>query len=75
LAVRVSKHKLINQLCNYLTIPLVSTSANKSSCVAIKNYRQCLRQFACSVLVLPGTTLFAKKPSTVINLKTKQVLR
>ena len=50
LAVRVSRHNLIRQLCVYLAIPLVSTSANKSNCISVKTYRECTRQFAGAVL-------------------------
>jgi len=75
LAVRVTRHKQVRQLSNYLHNALVSTSANKSGFRAIKTYRECLRQFGKQVLVLPGKTLGAKKPSTIIQLSTRKVLR
>ncbi|MCE2705529.1 MAG: L-threonylcarbamoyladenylate synthase [Proteobacteria bacterium] len=74
-AVRVSKQKQVIQLCNYLDSAIVSTSANKSQLKSIKTYRECLRKFGNKVLVLPGVIGFAKNPSKIINLKTKQVLR
>ncbi|MEN9946001.1 MAG: hypothetical protein RLZZ293_387 [Pseudomonadota bacterium] len=74
-AVRVTKHKLVRQICNQLNSPLVSTSANKSGYYAIKNYRDCLRQFGQQVMVLPGKIGFAKRPSTIIDWQTKQILR
>ena len=75
IAVRVTRHKMVGQLCNYLNMPLVSTSANKSGRRSISNYRDCKRIFGQSVLVLPGITNFAKRPSTIIDWQTKQVLR
>ena len=77
LAVRLTKHKLVRQLCNYLHMALVSTSANKSGFISIKSYRECSKHFGRKVLVLPGTTLFAKKPSTIIRIvdDTVEVLR
>lgn len=74
-AVRVTKHVLVRQLCNYLNSPLVSTSANKSGRKSIKTYRECSRLFGNKVLVLPGCTNFAKRPSTVIDWETKEIIR
>lgn len=74
-AVRVTKHKLVAKLCNSLKMPLVSTSANSSGFRAIKNYRECLRKFGSQVMVLPGLTNFAKRPSTIIDWETKKHLR
>jgi L-threonylcarbamoyladenylate synthase len=56
-------------------MPLVSTSANCSKIRPAKTYRECLRMFGDEVLVLPGLTSFAKRPSTVIDLETKRILR
>ncbi|MCC2644848.1 MAG: threonylcarbamoyl-AMP synthase [Burkholderiales bacterium] len=75
LAVRVSKHDLIRQLCKFLNMPLVSTSANYSGCESIKTYRECLQQFGKKVMVLPGNTNFAKKPSTIIDWRTGRIYR
>lgn len=75
LAVRLTKHKSVIQLCNFLDMPLVSTSANKSGCFSIKTYRECKRQFGHRVMVLPGMIGFAKKPSTIIDWHTRQKLR
>lgn len=75
LAVRVSKHKLVQQLCSSLKQAIVSTSANKSGCPAIKSYRECQRQFGNQVMILPGLIGFAKKPSTIIDWETQKVLR
>jgi len=75
IAVRVSKHYLVRQLCDRLNLPLVSTSANKSGFKSIRTYRECKRQFGKKVMVLPGLTSFAKKPSTIIDWKSRKRLR
>lgn len=75
IAVRVTQHNLVKQLCNSLNLPLVSTSANRSGHKSIRNYRECVRQFGNQVMVLPGLTNFAKKPSTIIDWATRQILR
>lgn len=75
IAVRVTRHKLVKQLTNSLNMPLVSTSANKSGHQSIRTYRECVRQFGNQVMVLSGTTNFAKKPSTIIDWESKKILR
>lgn len=75
IAVRVSQHPLVRQLCQTLHLPLVSTSANKSGCRTLKTQRECIQRFGQQVLVLPGLTSFAKKPSTIIDWPSRQILR
>jgi L-threonylcarbamoyladenylate synthase len=74
-AVRVTKHQLVQQLCRSLGLALVSTSANRTGHKPCRNYREAMRQFGKQVLVLPGLTNFAKNPSTVIDWTTKTRLR
>ena len=75
IAVRVSQHRPVQQLCRELQQPLVSTSANKTGCKSIKSYRECLRQFGKQVLVLPGLIGLSQKPSTIIDSESKKILR
>jgi L-threonylcarbamoyladenylate synthase len=75
IAVRVTKHELVKQICNSLGYPIISTSANISGKRSIKTYRECYKQFGSKVLVLPGLIGFAKKPSTIIDWETRTVLR
>lgn len=74
-AVRVTKHPLVRQLCDFLHQPLVSTSANYSGFRAIKTYVKCFDMFGHRVMVLPGQTSNAKKPSTIIDWASKKILR
>ena len=75
IAVRLTNHPLVRQLCNYLRMPLVSTSANYSGGISAKNSAQCYAYFGNQVMVLPGTTQGLKKPSTIIHWTTKQLIR
>ena len=75
IAVRVTQHRPVQQLCRELQQPLVSTSANKTGCKPIKSYRECLRQFGKQVLVLPGLIGLEQKPSTIIDWESKKILR
>lgn len=76
LAVRVSKHILVKQLCNYVNSALVSTSANRAGFKPVKDYRECIRQFGREdIMILPGTTRFKKHPSTVIDWASSKILR
>lgn len=75
IAVRISKHPLIQQICTQLNTALVSTSANQSGHISSANYRDCKHKFGKQVMVLSGTTLFAKKPSTIIDWESKKILR
>ena len=75
IAVRVTAHKPVIQLCKYINIPLVSTSANKSGFKPVRTYLEGKRLFGAKVLVLPGTTGFAKRPSVIIDWENHNILR
>lgn len=75
IAVRITSHKQVIQLTRFLQKPLVSTSANVSGMKSIRSYRECVKQFGKMVLVIDGLTNFAKKPSTIIDLKTNKIIR
>lgn len=75
IALRVPAHAQARELCEQIGLPLVSTSANRSSRVSIKTYRECLRQFGRSTLVLPGRIGRRKRPSTIADLLSGTVMR
>jgi L-threonylcarbamoyladenylate synthase len=75
LALRVPAHAGARALCKQLGMPLVSTSANRASMISIKTYRECVRQFGRSVLVLRGRIGRRKTPSTIQDLLSSAVLR
>jgi L-threonylcarbamoyladenylate synthase len=75
-AIRVSNSPSIKSICNFIKMPIVSTSANKNKNLSIKTTRLCLKKFAKrGVMVLPGLIDGAKFPSKIINLKTNQIFR
>lgn len=75
LALRVSSHQLVQNLCTYLQSPLVSTSANLAQQYPLRDYNQCQQQFSSQVLVLPGMVANKKQPSTILDWHSLQVLR
>ena len=75
IALRVSSHEIVIQLCDYLNHALISTSANYSGRFPAKNTKECYRMFGKKLLVIPGLTNFRRKPSTIINYETKEILR
>lgn len=75
IAVRVTRHILVRQLCQALNSALISTSANRAGFKPVRSYRECMRQFGKTVMVVPGITNFAKRPSTIIDWATKEKLR
>ena len=76
IAVRVTTHKLVIQLCTHLGYPLVSSSANISGLHPAKTYRDCYRIFGHkNIIVLPGNTNFAKRPSSIVDLNTGKTYR
>jgi len=75
-AVRVTSHTIAAALCRAAGTALISTSANRSGKRSIKNYREALRQFHQSVdFILPGRIGKYKKPSTIIDAITRDVIR
>lgn len=75
LAVRISAHPDVMQLCTALDMALVSTSANRGGFKPIKTARECARQFGTEVRVLPGRVGARRRPSTIIDVDSATVLR
>lgn len=74
-AVRVTAHRGVVQLCRGVGMALVSTSANLSGGRSAKTARECLRLFGHRVKVLPGRIGRRRKPSTIQDLLSGKVLR
>lgn len=75
-AVRVTSHPLVKKLCEMGNEPLISTSANLSSEEPCRTYEETVRRMGNFVdYVVCGTTLGYDKPSTIVDLKTKKILR
>jgi L-threonylcarbamoyladenylate synthase len=75
IAVRVSNHPKIQQLCVLFDKPLVSTSANISGCEPALNVEQVKQQFADKVILVDGELGGASKPSAIRHGLSGQTIR
>jgi L-threonylcarbamoyladenylate synthase len=75
IALRIPAHAGARSLCTQTNLQLVSTSANRSGSVSTISYRECIRKFGKSALVLPGRVGRQKRPSTIEDLLTGLVTR
>lgn len=75
IAVRVTAHDYAAALCNALGMALVSTSANRSGKRPMKTYASCARAFGRSVMVLRGRIGKRKRPSTIKDLGSGNIVR
>ncbi|MBQ8707186.1 MAG: threonylcarbamoyl-AMP synthase [Succinivibrionaceae bacterium] len=76
LAVRISAHPSIAEICSRLGRPLVSTSANLSGGEPCRDAASARRIFDAGVdYVVAGECLGYDRPSTIIDLRTRKVLR
>jgi len=66
LAVRVSDHPIVKQLCSAFNGPIVSTSANIAGHPPLRHHLLCRRNFANQVnYILTGQIGHAKKPTEI----------
>lgn len=76
IAIRISTHPIIKALCSCFNKPIVSTSANfsgKSPCISLTEVHEHFDNVV--DFIVDGETLNYTKPSTIIDLKTKIILR
>lgn len=76
IAVRVSDHPVVKQLCDAFGGPLISTSANLSGHAAARSAVQVRRQLGHKFdYLVPGELGGAKKPSRIIDLMSGRIIR
>lgn len=76
IAVRVSNHPVVQQLCDGFGGPLISTSANLSGHAAARSAVQVRRQLGQNIdYLVPGELGGAKKPSRIIDLMSGRIIR
>lgn len=75
IAVRVTGHADAAHLCRRLGMALVSTSANKSGKKPAQTAAECRRIFGAQVRVIAGRIGQRRRPSTLIDLATGNILR
>ncbi|WP_294613499.1 Sua5/YciO/YrdC/YwlC family protein [uncultured Gilliamella sp.] len=75
IAVRVTNHPLVSELCDLFGKPLVSTSANLSAHVPCKTASEVAKQFGEHFPILQGETGQRSLPSEIRDIKTGQIIR
>jgi L-threonylcarbamoyladenylate synthase len=75
IAVRVSAHQGVQDLCVRFNKPLVSTSANRSGEPAAVTKAEVIKQFGKQVIVVDGPLGGATKPSRIRNGYTGKIIR
>ena len=75
LAVRISYHPLVKQLCHRVGMPIVSTSANPPRCKPAMTASQVQTYFDNDVLICEGEIGQSTQPSMIKDLLTGAVIR
>lgn len=75
IAVRVSAHPRVRELCQYLDSAIVSTSANISGAAPAKTLEQAKLQFEQKVVYVQGTVGDQQNPTQIRNGLTGQIIR
>lgn len=73
---RIPDHKKIKRTLKNFNFPITSTSANFSGQISLKLWRHCCRYFSNkSCIIMNERVGNYKKPSTIIDFKTKKIIR
>jgi len=75
IAIRVTDHPLVRQLCQLFGKPIVSTSANLSGQSPARTVSEIESQFGDDFAVLQGETGKRINPSEIRDIKTGQIIR
>lgn len=75
LALRVSDHAVVAELCRHFGGPIVSTSANLSGRPVARNPWQVMRQMPELDYILPGALGGEGRPTRICDLTTGEVIR
>ena len=76
IAIRITKHKVSCEICRLLDFPIISTSANKTGDEPIVNLESIDKYFDNKIdYIVEGELGGSSKPSRIIDLSTKEVLR
>lgn len=75
-AVRISRHPAVAELCGRFKKPVVSTSANLSGSEPLRTYAETESVFGRTAdFILDGETLGYERPSRIIDLRTRRIMR
>lgn len=75
IAIRVSAHPLVNQICTQFAKPLVSTSANISGKEPCRTVNEIEKQFGIDFPILGGETGNRTNPSEIRDITTGNIIR
>ncbi|PPI87896.1 L-threonylcarbamoyladenylate synthase type 1 TsaC [Candidatus Pantoea edessiphila] len=75
LAVRVTNHPNVKELCNKFGKPIISTSANIANRTPCYTPQEVIKQFGQSFPILFGNTCGRKRPSEIRNIITGDIIR
>ena len=76
IAVRISEHIAIKEMCKRFGKPIISTSANLYNSTALKNCEEVERVFSKTIdYLVIGKTSSENKPSTIKNMLTGEIVR
>lgn len=76
IAVRVSKHTVVRELCEKFGKPIISTSANLYNSAALKNFEEVEKIFSETIdYLVIGETSKQNKPSMIKNMLTGEIIR
>ena len=76
IAIRLSRHSFVRQMCDSISAPLVSTSANRSGKPPVRNAIQAHRQFAGELdFIVHGFKTGSSKASKIKSLETDIIIR
>ncbi|MBT1451611.1 Sua5/YciO/YrdC/YwlC family protein [Glaciecola sp. XM2] len=74
-AVRVTSHALVCEMCLAVNGPMVSTSANPATQEPARSEAEVLDYFGADVILIEGALGKQKTPSTIIHSKTMETIR
>lgn len=76
IAIRITRHEVSKTICRVLNSPIISTSANKSGEKPILKQEEIENSFKDKIdYIIDGKVGDSKKPSRIIDLVTKEVIR
>ena len=76
IAVRISNHPVVKDLCENFGKPIISTSANLYNSVALKNFEEVGKTFGETIdYLVIGETGKQSKPSVIKNMLTGEIIR
>lgn len=75
IAVRVTTHPLVQQMCWTVNRPLISTSANPASKTPAKSSKELKQYFGDDLIVIDGALGEQQSPSKIINSLNMEIIR